>query len=148
MISFVFGKYAGTNAAEYANGSSFQPLPADPTDYVRQQIDTLQNGTGKERAAQIGRELRHMMFEDVGVFRTQEGLTKAVEKVHELRERFTCIKVADTTEVFNQEMILAWELGNLLDRCADHCGCGPGTHRKPRWTCPVEDFPRRDERNG
>jgi succinate dehydrogenase / fumarate reductase, flavoprotein subunit len=111
----VFGKFAGIRAAEYALGSSFQKLPADPTELVRQQIDTLTSGSGTERAAQIGRELRAEMFETVGVFRTEAGLQHAVEKVRELRERFRHVKVGDTSRVHNQELLLTWELGNLLD---------------------------------
>src|SRR5512146_1061419 len=37
----VFGKHAGQRAAEYARGAKLQALPADPTDFVREQIDRL-----------------------------------------------------------------------------------------------------------
>ena len=35
----VFGKYAGLNAAAYANGAQFQSLPDDAADFARQQLD-------------------------------------------------------------------------------------------------------------
>ncbi len=96
----VFGKYAGIKAAEYANGVDFQPLPEDPTGFTRQQIEALRHGDGREKAAQIGRELRHLMFDKVGVFRTEEGLREAVEKVKELRERFRHVRVSDSGRAF------------------------------------------------
>lgn len=142
----VFGKHAGQRAAEYARGASFQTLPDDPTGLVREQIDRMHQGSGSERVAQIGRELRHMMFEDVGVFRTAEGLTQAVEKVRDLRARFRQIKVADTTRIYNQEMLLAWELGNLLD-LAQVTAEAALARTESRGGHAREDFPRRDDQN-
>ncbi len=142
----VFGKHAGQRAAEYARGASFQPLPADADGFVREQIDRLHQGSGKERAAQIGRELRHEMFENVGIFRDAAGLQHAVDKLRELRARFREIKVDDTSRAFNQEVLLAWELGNLLD-LAQITAEGAQARSESRGGHARADFPRRDDAN-
>ena len=59
-----------------------------PADFTHEQINKLRSGSGKENAAEIGSEMRKLMSEDVGVFRTQEGLSDAVEKLKVLRKRF------------------------------------------------------------
>jgi succinate dehydrogenase / fumarate reductase flavoprotein subunit len=111
----VFGKYAGLRAAEYARGVDYGSLPDDPEGFAREQFDRIRNGSGKENAFTIGREMKKVMFDDVGVFRTEEGMKRALAKIGELRERFKQVGVKDTGRIFNTEVINAWELGNLLD---------------------------------
>ncbi len=65
----VFGKHAGLRAAEYANQADFEKLPDDPTAEARAQFDGLRNGSGKENAFDISREMKKIMFEDVGIYR-------------------------------------------------------------------------------
>ncbi|MEJ5314793.1 MULTISPECIES: FAD-dependent oxidoreductase [Anaerolinea] len=142
----VFGKHSGLRAAEYALGADFTPLPDDPTGYVREQIDRLRTGSGKERAAQIGRELRSTMFDLVGVFRTEEGLTQAMEKIQELRARFREVRVADSGKVFNMELMQTWELGNLLDLALVTTRSAL-ERRESRGAHARDDFPARDDVN-
>ena len=140
----VFGKHAGIQAAEYASGAYMPSLPADAEEYTRKQISDLMNGSGKEKAAQIGRELRKVMADDVGVFRTEEALGNAVEKVKELRERFTQVRVNDTGHVFNTELLNTWELGNMLD-LALVTSVSALERKESRGAHAREDFPRRND---
>lgn len=142
----VFGKHSGLHAAEYALGADFTPLPDDPTAFVREQIERLRNGSGKERAAQIGRELRSTMFDLVGVFRTEEGLTQAMEKIQELRARFREVRVADSGKVFNMELMQTWELGNLLDLALVTTRSAL-ERRESRGAHARDDYPARDDVN-
>ena len=59
-------------------------------------------------------EMQVAMFEHVGVFRTEEGMRQAVEKVRELKERFKKVRVGDQGRVFNTDILEAWEVGCLL----------------------------------
>ena len=142
----VFGKYAGIRAAEYAKGVSFQKLPADPTEFIRALVSRMESGSGKEKAAHLGREMRVEMFDNVGVFRNQTGLEHAVAKIRELRQRYQEVRVTDTTRPFNQELMLTWELGNLLD-LAQVTAEAALARQESRGGHAREDFPRRDDAN-
>ena len=70
-----------------SQGASFPVLPADPTEFVRQEIEAISTAQGDEKVLDIAREMKAVMFEDVGVFRTQEGMENALAKVREMQER-------------------------------------------------------------
>ncbi len=142
----VFGKQAGLHAAEYAQGASFPSLPADPTDFARAQLEGLRNSRGQENLFQIAQELKHEMFDHVGVFRTQETLTHALQKIHELQERTRHIKLSDTGRVFNTELLNAWELTNLLE-IAELTAASALARQESRGAHAREDFPKRDDQN-
>jgi succinate dehydrogenase / fumarate reductase flavoprotein subunit len=142
----VFGKHAGLRAAEYARGVDFQPLPDDASDYTRQQIDALRKGSGKENVYDISNEMKAVMFDQVGVFRTKEGMQGALEKLHELRERFKNVKVFDSGKIFNTELLNAWELSNLLE-ISEVVAASALNRKESRGAHAREDYPKRDDKN-
>jgi succinate dehydrogenase / fumarate reductase flavoprotein subunit len=111
----VFGKVSGQHAAEYAQGADYVPLPEDPTADVRRQLEQLTEGDGKENAADLRKEMQEVMFDHVGVFRTEEGMSKALDKVRELKERFKHVRAGDRGKIWNTDVLEIWELGCLLD---------------------------------
>ncbi len=142
----VFGKHAGLKAAEYANGASFQPLPADPAEFTRQQLEAIHNCNGEEKAYTIGNEMKAIMFDEVGVFRIQAGMEKALDKVHELQERLQHVRTPDKGKLFNTELMNIWELGNLLD-LAEVTTVSALARLESRGGHAREDYPKRDDVN-
>jgi succinate dehydrogenase / fumarate reductase flavoprotein subunit len=142
----VFGKHAGLKAAEYANGVDFEKLPADAEAAAWSQFDALKNGSGKENAFDITREMKKVMFDDVGIYRSGAIMEAAIDKVMELKERYKDVHVTDTGKIFNTELLNAWELGNMLDVaelvavCALNRTESRGGHTR-------EDYPERDDIN-
>ena len=142
----VFGKHAGLRAAEYAKGADFTALPQNPTDFAVQQFDALRHGSGKENAFDIGRDMKKVMFDDVGVFRTESGMKNALNVLGELRKRYKEVKVGDTGKIFNTELLNAWELGNLLE-LAEVVAASALNRQESRGGHAREDYPDRDDAN-
>ena len=141
----VFGKHAGLRAAEYANKVEFEQLPADADAEVRSQLETLRHETGKENVLDIATEMKKVMFDLVGIYRNEEGMKEAIEKVKELKERYRHIKVSDTGRIFNTELINAWELGNMLE-LAEVIARSALNRKESRGGHSREDYPSRDDR--
>jgi succinate dehydrogenase / fumarate reductase flavoprotein subunit len=142
----VFGKHAGLNAAEFARGASFQTLPEDAADFTRQQLDNLLNSKGTEKASDISQEMKSTMFDHVGVFRTEEGMKEALNKIRELKERFTHVRVEDRGKLYNTNLIYTWELKNLLD-LAEVTTVSALMRKESRGAHAREDFSKRDDAN-
>ncbi len=142
----VFGKHSGLNAAAFARGASFQPLPADAADFARQQIDHLLNNGGKEKVADIAHDMKSTMFDNVGLFRNEEGMRKALDDVRALKERFKHVHVDDQGKIFNTNLLNAWELGNLLD-LAEVTTVAALARQESRGGHAREDYPKRDDMN-
>ncbi len=142
----VFGKHAGLKAAEYAQDLEFEKLPEDAAADSRSQFEALRNGSGKENAFDIATEMKKVMFDLVGIYRSEKGMQEAVQKVAQLKERFRHVKVTDTGKIFNTELLNAWELGNMLEIADVVAECALN-RKESRGGHSREDFPNRDDQN-
>jgi succinate dehydrogenase / fumarate reductase flavoprotein subunit len=142
----VFGKHSGMRAAEYAKQTELQPLQEDSASEARSQLRALREGSGKENAFDIATELKNVMFEGVGIYRNEKGMRDAIEKLAVLRKRFASVRITDTGNIFNTELLNAWELGSMLEiaeviaECALNRTESRGGHSR-------EDYPQRDDQN-
>ncbi|GHA14535.1 succinate dehydrogenase flavoprotein subunit [Streptomyces tauricus] len=142
----VFGRRAGIAAAEYSATVGHVELPEDPASLVVTQIERLRSSTGTERVADIRRELQECMDANVMVFRTEQTIKTAVEKIAELRERYLNVSVQDKGKRFNTDLLEAVELGNLLD-LAEVMAVSALARKESRGGHYREDYPNRDDVN-
>ncbi|GAA5212873.1 succinate dehydrogenase flavoprotein subunit [Streptomyces thinghirensis] len=142
----VFGKRAGIAAAEYAQKANFVELPENPESLVVEQIERLRSSTGTERVATLRRELQETMDANVMVFRTEQTIKTAVEKLAELRARYKNVSIQDKGRRFNTDLLEAVELGNLLD-LAEVMAVSALARKESRGGHYREDFPNRDDVN-
>jgi len=140
----VFGRRAGRDMARFCKEADLPPLPRDAVDSAREQIDRLLNGKGDESVATIRDEMQRVMMEHVGVFREERGLKIAVDKVRELRERYTRVRVQDRGRIFNTELTEAWELGAMLDLAEIIAVCALN-RTESRGAHSREDYPERND---
>ncbi|MDX2525716.1 succinate dehydrogenase flavoprotein subunit [Streptomyces europaeiscabiei] len=142
----VFGKRAGIAAADYSQTAEYVELPENPESLVVEQIERLRNSTGNERVAELRRELQETMDANVMVFRTEQTIKTAVEKIAELRARYKNVAIQDKGRRFNTDLLEAVELGNLLD-LAEVMAVSALARKESRGGHYREDYPNRDDVN-
>ena len=143
----VFGKRAGRSAVKYAQQAEYVPVADDADEFVRTLVANLRNAdSGTESVAAIRRELQETMDANVQVFRTVDTLNTATAKIHELRERYRNVHVADKGHRFNTELLEAIELGFLLDLAEVVTYCALN-RQESRGGHMRDDFPKRDDEN-
>lgn len=142
----VFGRRAGIAAADYAKSADFVELPENPESFVVEQIERLRTSTGNERVANIRRELQETMDANVMVFRTEQTIKTAVEKIAELKQRYKNVAIQDKGKRFNTDLLEAIELGNLLD-LAEVMAVSALARKESRGGHYREDYPNRDDVN-
>lgn len=99
---------------------------------------------GRDNLGQIREEMRMLMTEKVGVFRTEEGISQALETLKELKERADKTALSSNSLIMNQDLIQRWELNNLLT-VSMVTAQGALNRRESRGGHFREDFPERKD---
>ena len=141
----VFGKRAGQYSVEYALTAEQVPVPENAAADVIAMLEKVRKAKGKERVAQLRKELQETMDKNAQVFRTEETLNEALEKIYELRARYENISIQDQGKRFNTDLLEAVELGFLLD-LAEVTVITCRERRESRGAHLREDFPDRDDK--
>ena len=142
----VFGRRAGRDIARFIAQNDFTPLPADSESRAREEVERLLHSSGGESVADIRRELQAVMMDNVGVFRIEPQMQAALERVHQLQERYERISLQDKGATFNTELLEAIELGYLLD-LAELTAASALAREESRGAHSREDYPERDDEN-
>jgi fumarate reductase flavoprotein subunit len=114
----VFGKVAGVEAAAYAKS-----VPHANTDKLvklaeesrRQAMSIVARKDGTERIATLRKEMAQSMEDGCGIYRMASTMQATCDKLLELKQRFTNVRIDDHSKAWNTEWLLAIELGYLLD---------------------------------
>ncbi|VVB89990.1 Fumarate reductase (CoM/CoB) subunit A [uncultured archaeon] len=148
LETVVFGKIAGDNARNYVKTKDFE-APAAIENAVKEESDKISellNRKEGEAFYTIRDELRTVMDEKVGIFRDEQNLKAASEKLSELKSRFRNVYVRNKGTVFNQELVNALELEGMLDIGQVIC-LGALARRESRGSHYRTDYPVRDDKN-
>jgi succinate dehydrogenase / fumarate reductase flavoprotein subunit len=80
------------------------------------------------------------------VVRSAETLTRARDKLVELKERYATVRLMDKSRAFNTELMEVLELGMLLD-CCEATIAGALARKESRGALYRTDYPNRDDKN-
>jgi succinate dehydrogenase / fumarate reductase, flavoprotein subunit len=147
METIVFGRRAGSAAAEWALTNTTIDVPESVQRDAERELQQLLDRTEGERPWKIREELGKSMGENMAVFRREEQMLAQIEIVEGLRERYPNVLVEDKGTVFNNDLTQALELGYVLDLAACMVQAGVarkesrGAHARPH------DYPTRDDEN-
>lgn len=140
----VFGKRAGEYAASHAAGRD-EFADVDQQD-VEQQTETMlapfHRETG-ENPFELHEDLRTMMQDKVGIVRTQDDLSSALDDITTLRERAASVRIGGNIG-FNPGWHLALDLDNMLD-ISEAVTKSALMREESRGAHTREDFPDSDD---
>ncbi|MBI4585186.1 MAG: succinate dehydrogenase flavoprotein subunit [Planctomycetes bacterium] len=142
----VFGKLMGRNAVEYVKGAQPAPWPKEAGEFSRQEFARILEAKGGEKVGAIKKDLRRLMMDHVGVFRTDATVTRALESLKELRERMRKVAIQDRSPVYNTALMEAFELRHLID-LSIIIARGALERKETRGGHARDDFPNRDDQN-
>jgi succinate dehydrogenase / fumarate reductase flavoprotein subunit len=144
----VWGAITGDKAAQYCKETEKIPdVPDNAIDAESKYLfDDLQKRSGIENPYKLKQELRALMGEYVGVFRTGDGLSTGLDKIKNLKKRFENINIADKSRTYNTNLINAIELRNMID-LAEAMVTGALNRTESRGSHSRRDCKERDDKN-
>jgi len=109
------GKFVGRQALQFLKAAGKAAPEGSSSVASFRRFTGYLEATGKDNIGKIRNELRTLMTEKVGVFRTEETLQSATDEIKELKERAEKTALSSKSLTMNQELVQRWELDNLLE---------------------------------
>ncbi|MBN1336562.1 MAG: succinate dehydrogenase/fumarate reductase flavoprotein subunit [Deltaproteobacteria bacterium] len=112
----VWGGICGESISDYLKDA---PPAADlPMERVAEEehrlFHDLLHREGSEDLFAVRNDLRQIMDDHMGVFRTGESLATGLRKLQELKARAEHVSIGDKSSVYNMNLVLALEFHNML----------------------------------
>ncbi len=135
----VFGRAAGNHIVEFNKTTTHKALPADAADATLARIARLDNATDGEYAQDVADDIRRIMQQHAGVFRTQASMDEGVTKIAAIRGRVNAIGLKDKSKIFNTARIEALEVENLIE-AAEATIISAAARHESRGAHSVDDY--------
>ncbi len=141
----VWGGITGSEIVKYIkSGANLLALPQGRAEAEVGRISDLLAKKGTEDQYEIKRELRELMDQYAGVYRTGAEMSKGLKKIQDLKARYQNISIADKGSVYNTNLINALEIQNLIDLAEALVTAGLA-REESRGGHSRTDFPVRDD---
>lgn len=146
METIVYGRRAGTRAAEYAEQTQPAPSSGRVLQQERERIGAILSRKEGERAGLLREEIGKIMADHFGILRTRERMEEGKRKLAEIRPRLEKIALHDRGKTFNLELIDALQIFSIMD-LAECIAEGAAVREESRGAHARPDFPKRDDVN-
>ena len=150
VIPYTIGDYLAGEALDAIPED--HPAVASSKQEIGERLNKLLSIQGKRTATEIHRDLGRIMWDHVGMSRSDAGLKQAIEEIKGLRESFwEDVKVPGSTDMFNKNLEFAGrvadylELGELMARDALQRAESCGGHFREESQTPEGEALRDDE---
>lgn len=146
----VAGRIVGIKVAEFLAGYEFEVktgVAAEAVKFEQERIDRLVNAKdGKENVYELRNLMQDALMDNVGIFRTAEGLQKAVDELEKVYDRAHHIGLHSHSVGSNPELAMALRLKGLV-RLALCVAYGALQRTESRGAHSREDYPERNDRD-
>ena len=146
----VSGMIVGDKIAKYTKETSLNVSSTLINDHVKYQEDRIQSiiecRHGKENVYELRRDMEETLSENVGIFRSEEPLKKAVAKLHELHQRSNHVGLRSDGKGANPELASALRIRGMI-RLAYCIAAGALARQESRGSHYREDYPKRNDEN-
>jgi succinate dehydrogenase / fumarate reductase flavoprotein subunit len=142
----VFGRRGGRHMARFCGDADLPQLPERPEGFTEELLGGILSRETGTNPADIRSELQETMFDLAFVTRTEDGLTKMLEILRGLQDRYRDVRVTDKGRLYNTDLMEAVELGFLLDN-AEPTVIAALARQESRGAHWRDDFPQRDDVN-
>ncbi|MBN1222072.1 MAG: succinate dehydrogenase flavoprotein subunit [Candidatus Aminicenantes bacterium] len=140
----VYGRRAGQHMGQFVKESDFSGLPSDAVEPAKLRLIELKSKGDGTDSEELRQEMQNVMTAKVGIYRNDDDMTRAVDSLRELRERYKSVKTGDPSKAFNTHVLEILELGNLLDLAFISATCALN-RTESRGAHARQDFPDRDD---
>ncbi len=146
----VWGRITGEDAAKRALSMGSKAVDRTELEAWASEeskgVDKLMSNNSGENPYELRRLMWETMDSLVYVYRTVDGLSKALERITDIKKKYANVRVDDKGKIFNTNLRDVLELGNMIELSEVIVTCAIA-RKETRGAHAMAEYPKRDDVN-